>query len=98
MESMPSNCGGGTSANVPGTTDTLYTADHDPGLQYSPTISCAANDVPLDSSFNPANLPNFSYMVPNECNDMHTLPTGGQACPSYFGPNTGTQPISSSQV
>jgi hypothetical protein len=96
MESMPSNCGGGTSANVPGTTDTLYTADHDPGLQFSPAISCAANDVPLDSSFNPANLPSFSFMVPNECNDMHTLPTGGQACPSYFGPNTGTNVINMS--
>ena len=93
MESMPSNCGGGTSANVPGTTDTLYTADHDPALNFSPNVSCATNDVPLDSSFNPANLPDFSYIIPNECNDMHTLPTGGQACPSYYGSNTGTDVV-----
>jgi hypothetical protein len=93
MESMPSNCGGGTSANVPGTTDTLYTADHDPALNFSPNVSCATNDVPLDSSFNPANLPDFSYIIPNECNDMHTLPTGGQACPAYYGSNTGTNVV-----
>ena len=93
MESMPSNCGGGTSGTVPGTTDTLYTADHDPALNFSPNVSCATNDVPLDSSFNPANLPDFSYIIPNECNDMHTLPTGGQACPSYYGSNTGTNVV-----
>ena len=93
MESMPSNCDGGTSGTVPGTTDTLYTADHDPALNFSPNVSCATNDVPLDSSFNPANLPDFSYIVPNECNDMHTLPTGGQACPSYYGSNTGTNVV-----
>ena len=93
MESMPSNCGGGTSGTVPGTTDTLYTADHDPALNFSPNVSCATNDVPLDSSFNPANLPDFSYIIPNECNDMHTLPTGGQACPAYYGSNTGTDVV-----
>jgi hypothetical protein len=94
MESMPSNCGGGTSGNVPGTTDTLYTADHDPAQNFSPNISCATNDIPLTTStFDPAHLPDFSYIIPNECNDMHTLPTGGQACPAFFGSNTGTNVV-----
>ena len=66
MESMQGNCAQGTSGTVPGTTNTLYTADHDPGLQYSPNISCAANDVPMNAStFDPAHLPDFSYVVPN---------------------------------
>jgi peptidoglycan/xylan/chitin deacetylase (PgdA/CDA1 family) len=94
MESMPSNCGGGTSANVPGTADTLYTADHDPAQNFSPTVSCATNDIPLTTStFDPAHLPDLSYIIPNECNDMHTLPTGGQACPAYYGSNTGTNVV-----
>ena len=94
MESMPGNCAQGTYDNVPGTTDTLYTADHDPGFHYSPNISCAANDVPMNTStFDPAHLPDLSYVIPNECDDMHTLPTAGQACPAYFGPNTGTNQV-----
>ena len=34
--------------------------------------------------FNPATLPAFSFVVPNECNDMHTLPTNDQ-CPMWNG-------------
>ena len=97
MESMQGNCAQGTSGTVPGTTNTLYTADHDPGLQYSPNISCAANDVPMNAStFDPAHLPDFSYVVPNECDDMHTFPTSGQACPAFYGPNTGTDIVNMS--
>ena len=97
MESMQGNCAQGTSGTVPGTTNTLYTGDHDPGLLYSPNISCAANDVPMNgSTFDPAHLPDFSYVVPNECDDMHTFPTSGQACPAFFGPNTGTDIINMS--
>ena len=97
MESMQGNCGQGTSGTVPGTTNTLYTGDHDPGLLYSPNISCAANDVPMNAStFDPSHLPDFSYVVPNECDDMHTFPTNGQACPAFFGPNTGTDIINMS--
>jgi hypothetical protein len=94
MESMPGNCAAGTSANVPGTTVDLYTADHDPAYAYRANTTCTTNDVPMTTStFNPANLPDFSYVVPNECNDMHTLPANGQACPSYFGSNPGTSVI-----
>jgi hypothetical protein len=94
MESMGGNCAAGTTANVPGTSDPLYTASHDPGFQDQVTNTCSTNDVPLTSStFNPASLPDFSYVVPNECNDMHTLPANGQACPAYFGTNPGTSQI-----
>jgi hypothetical protein len=94
MESAPGNCASGNSADVPGTSVALYTADHDPDYQYRAATSCAANDVPMTAStFNPASLPDLSYVVPNECNDMHTLPAGGQACPAYFGANPGTSVI-----
>ena len=94
MESMPGNCAAGTSASVPGTNVDLYTADHDPAYSYRANTTCKTNDVPMTTStFNPANLPDFSYVVPNECNDMHTLPTNRQACPSYFGSNPGTSLI-----
>jgi len=91
MESMPGNCAAGNSANVPGTGVALYTADHDPAYSYQANTSCGANDVPMTAgTFNPANLPDLSYVVPNECDDMHTLPAGGQACPAYFGSNPGS--------
>src|SRR6266487_3363594 len=32
-------------------------------------------------------------VVPNECDDMHTLPANGQDCPAYFGSNSGTSLI-----
>jgi hypothetical protein len=94
MESAPGNCANGNSANVPGTSTPLYTADHDPAYYYRANTTCSANDVPLTSStFNPANLPSLSYVVPNECNEMHTLPGSGQACPAYYGSNTGSSLI-----
>jgi len=94
MESMTGTCGGGTTGNVPGTSDPLYTADHDPDWFYRANTTCSTNDVPMTSStFNPANLPDLSYIVPNECDDMHTLPTNGAACPAFFGSNPGTSAI-----
>ena len=94
MESMPGNCADGNSANVPGTSVALYTADHDPGYSYRSAITCSANDVPMTAAtFQPASLPDLSYVVPNECDDMHTLPGNGQACPAYFGANAGASLI-----
>ena len=94
MESMPGNCAQGTSTSIPGTTVPLYTASHDPDYQYRASSTCSTNDVPMTtSSFNPASLPSLSYVVPNQCDDMHTLPGSGQACPAYFGSNTGTSLI-----
>jgi hypothetical protein len=94
MESMPGNCAQGTSANIPGTTVPLYTASHDPDYQYRASTTCSVNDVPMTTStFNPASLPDFSYIVPNQCDDMHTLPGNGAACPAYFGSDPGTSLI-----
>jgi hypothetical protein len=94
MESMPGNCASGTRTMVPGTTVPLYTSDHDPDYKYRANSTCSTNDVPMTAStFNPASLPSLSYVVPNECDDMHTLPANGQACPAYFGSNTGTSLI-----
>ena len=94
MESMPGNCAQGTSANIPGTTVPLYTASHDPDYQYRASTTCSTNDVPMTTgTFNPASLPDFSYIVPNQCDDMHTLPGSGHACPAYFGSNSGTSLI-----
>ena len=95
MESAPGNCANGTSTNIPGTSVPLYTADHDPAYAYLANTTCNANDVPMTTStFNPASLPSFSYIVPNQCDDMHTLPGSGHACPAYFGSNTGSNLIS----
>jgi uncharacterized protein (TIGR03437 family) len=95
MESMPGNCADGNSANVPGSSDALYTADHDPAYEYRAATTCSTNDVPMTAAtFNPASLPDLSYVVPNECDDMHTLPGSGQTCPAYFGANPGTSVIS----
>jgi peptidoglycan/xylan/chitin deacetylase (PgdA/CDA1 family) len=93
MESMGGNCAAGQTGNVPGTTDPLYTADHDPAYSYRANTTCTTNDVPMNTNtFNPSNLPTLSYVVPNECDDMHTLPTS-LACPAYFGSNSGTSQI-----
>lgn len=94
QESMPGNCGPKGSALVPGTATSLYTRSHDPAYHYRLNESCNENDVPMTAAtFVPAGLPSFSFVVPNECDDMHTLPAEEQACPAYFGPNTGRTAI-----
>ena len=66
----------------------------DPDYQYRAGTACSTNDVPMTTgTFNPASLPDFSYIVPNQCDDMHTLPGNGAACPAYFGSNSGTSLI-----
>jgi hypothetical protein len=93
-ESMGANCGVSSGAKVPGTDTPLYTRGHDPAYQYHQNDSCKQNDVPMSpSTFAPANLPDLSYVVPNQCDDMHSLPGRGQPCPAYFGSNTGTSKI-----
>src|SRR6266702_2928785 len=94
MESMTGTCGGGTTGNVPGSTDPLYSADHDPAYAYRGNTTCTTNDVPLTASgLSAANLANFTYLVPNECDDMHTAMPSDQSCPAFFGPNSGTSQI-----
>lgn len=88
MESMPSICySGSTYGVVNGTTWGLYTKYHNAALQFTSVskTSLCNNVVPLNSTyFSPAALPEFSLVVPNECNDMHTLPVNDQ-CPMWNG-------------
>jgi len=64
-ESMPTNCAGST---------TLYQKGHNPAFWYTdlrtPVNYCVSNDVPL-TQFDPNNLPAFSWVTPNQCDDMH---------------------------
>jgi hypothetical protein len=83
-ESMGAHCGGRTSRKVPGTTVPLYTRNHDPAFMYKSTESCTSDDVSLTSSGQLKSLPAFSIIIPNDCDDMHTLPKT-DSCPSYFG-------------
>jgi len=93
-ESMSANCGAGSTGSVPGTTTPLYARLHDPAYQYRGNETCKQNDVPMTSaSFDPSALPDLSFVVPNQCDNMHTLPAGGAACPAYFGDNTGSTKV-----
>ncbi len=93
QESMSGICGAGSVGKVPGKSTELYGKPHDPATKYS-NESCTTNDIPMTTAnFIPATLPDFSYIVPNYCDDMHTLPSGDQPCPAYFGSNPGTNVI-----
>lgn len=83
-ESMPSNCyksDYGTNPESP--TAALYMAHHNPVPYYTDLSSeCSTLDVPLGdvstgtgNFFNDLNnnqLPNFAFITPNSCNDMHS--------------------------
>jgi phosphatidylinositol-3-phosphatase len=88
MESMPSVCypNAGSSV-VPGTTELLYTRYHNPAMQFTTVQNTALcqNIVPLTTStLHPAALPEFSFIVPNQCNDMEYKPTTNE-CPMWNG-------------
>jgi hypothetical protein len=94
QESMSGNCGAGSTGTIPGTKSSLYTRTHDPDYYYRANTTCSLNNVPLTTStFVPSNLPDFSLVVPNQCNDMHSRPKGGLPCPAYFGQNPDATPI-----
>ncbi len=93
-ESMGGNCGVYGSPNVvPGTSVKLYDRGHDPAYQYKGNSTCPSNDRPLTSDAQLQSLPSFSYIVPNNCGNAHTYPSGGN-CPAYFGTNHGSSKIS----
>jgi hypothetical protein len=62
-ESMPANCD---------PVDAYpYAVKHNPEAYYVPLQAlCQSSDVPL-SQFDPNNLPAFSFITPNLCNDTH---------------------------
>jgi hypothetical protein len=87
-QSMPSNCAGNTSS-VP-----YYRDGHNPAYWFTdlgPTSkggdgSCARNDVPADpnlwNDIAADALPNFAWIAPDDCRDMHWM--NGQ-CESVTG-------------
>jgi len=92
-ESMAANCGVEPSANiVAGSSVKLYERGHDPAYLYRANTTCKANDRPLTSDTQLQSLPAFSYIVPNNCDNAHTLPSGGN-CPAYFGTNHGSSKV-----
>jgi phosphatidylinositol-3-phosphatase len=84
QESMPSNCD---------LTDAYpYAVKHNPEAYYT-TIrtACQSNDVPL-GSLNASNLPAFSFVTPNLCNDMHdcSVSTGDRWLQNFIPKLTST--------
>jgi acid phosphatase len=72
QETMPSACYKGAFAgSSPGT----YALKHDPAMAYQniATTSLCNQVVPYSSI--PSSLPNFSFITPNQCNDMHSCST-----------------------
>src|SRR5262249_34829690 len=76
-ETMPSNCYLHDSSD--------YVVHHNPDAYYTPIRSdCNVNDVPLGTSssgnlvsdVNAGALHAFSFVTPNECNDMHDCSIG----------------------
>jgi phosphatidylinositol-3-phosphatase len=93
-ESMTGSCAGGNAGKVPGTTVPLFEPGHDPASMYKSTDACKKDDLPMTSNtFIPSALADFTFIVPSQCDDMHTLPKGGKPCPAYFGSNSGTSEI-----
>ncbi len=87
-ESMPSNCDRSDSG--------LYSAHHNPAVYYRPAATaCQRWDVPLGGRSAGAfaddlthdRLPNFAFVTPNECDDMHSCPVrSGDAWLAYWIP------------
>ena len=67
-EDMPSTCYTGPNIGA-------YMKGHNPAVAYkdikTDSVVCNAHVLPY-SDFDPTNLPDFAYVVPNEYNDMHT--------------------------
>ena len=83
MESMPMACAHGTEGNL----DPYivgYATRHNPFMYYRDIVGnpgrCSAHDVPytdLAADIAANQVPNFSFIVPNTCNDAHD---GGANC------------------
>lgn len=88
MESMPRTCyTGGGYHKVNGTNAALYAPRHNPAIHFSSITrtSLCSRVVPLTPKhFHPDSLPRLSFVVPNQCNDMHTMPVD-HACPMWNG-------------
>ncbi len=87
MESMPSDCANGST--------TLYSSDHNPFSYFSDYHSlCSGGNgvVPftqpqLSTDLNSSHPPDFVWITPNVCDDMHS---GGPTCPDNVVANGDT--------
>jgi hypothetical protein len=60
----------------PSNADALYASKHNPFVNFTSTQSEVANMVPdtqLGVDLATGHLPNFSYVVPDQCHDMHGI-------------------------
>ena len=73
MEAMPTPCYGGVSFGDP-VTDGPYALKHNPATPFPSVYGdqglCASHVLPY-SSFDPAALPDVSFIAPNICDDQH---------------------------
>jgi hypothetical protein len=84
-ESMPSPCRQGNSG--------LYAVRHNPAAYFTDirTTTCPSQDLPLEGHFAQdvasGNLPSFSFVTPNLCNDMHncSVATGDAWLSNWVG-------------
>jgi phospholipase C len=87
-------CTGLTSAGTSDTGTALYVRKHDPFMQYPDVFGnpqLADHVVPLTqltSDLNSGSVPQFVWITPNECSDMHG---GPPACPFPNAPNDANQ-------
>lgn len=82
MESIPA-----AGSTIAGTPDGLYAIKHDPFMLYSDVRNDparASKVVPLtqlDADLADNTVPNFVWISPNQCNDMHGVGGAGSPCP-----------------
>ena len=74
------NANGPYSFKWPSNVDALYASKHNPFLNFTTTQNDLANMVPdtqLGTDLATGRLPNFSYVVPDQCHDMHGIAACG---------------------
>jgi hypothetical protein len=85
QQNIPAPGSNAANSSTNGVNDKLYAVKHNPfvyfgSVQNDPNLQ---NEVvgfnQLTSDLNNGTLPNFSFIAPNQCNDMHGDPAGG--CP-----------------
>jgi len=70
------NANGPYAFKWPSNTDALYASKHNPFVNFTGTQDALANMVPdtqLGADLATGDLPNFSYIVPDQCHDMHGI-------------------------
>jgi phosphatidylinositol-3-phosphatase len=76
------NANGPYTFKWPSNTDALYASKHNPFVNFTGTQGALANmvsDTQLGVDLATGDLPNFSYVVPDQCHDMHgTTPCGDE--------------------